>query len=242
MDGEQVNRIKEMAEQSNSFGLFSSKDAHEHDFLAREALRAALQDEGKTVIQIPEISEEFKNKWSTILPLSKNDAIYRSTLIRIPKNRFKIKEISYKEDDIFLTLHIKSENEPVTAEDIFFETIPAQIDAVFCFGESKFLQNKGIAKMQMPSAEKIIFINKNKEGAAEKIYEIIGIINKELFLKKEITNLLYASLVLERIALYRQSQEKTAKIEQDLLRAGADKKIISEILTDFLPLDRLPVF
>ena len=242
MTAEQTERIKKIVEQSNSFGLFLDEKAEEHHLLARKALKAALREKGKSVFQIPETPEEFKNKWAEILPDSGDNPIIHSTLIHIPKSRFQIKEISYEDNDDFFTFNIESENAPLEPDEVVFESKPAVIDAVFCLGEKGAAQNAFMTKISMPADEKIIFINKNDRTVAEKIYEIIGIINEQSLSDDKISSLLYASLLLERIKPYQQSKEKTRQIEQELLGRGAEKKVVGEIIANFLPVDRLPIF
>lgn len=242
MTGEQTERIKKIVEQSNSFGLFSDEKAEEHNLLAREALKAALREKGKNVFQIPESPEEFKNKWAEILPKSDDAPVIHSTLIHIPKNRFQIKEISYEDNDDFFTFNIESENAPLNPKEIVFEPKTAQIDAVFCFGEPNIPQSGSPENAALPPAEKIVSINKNNRAAAEKVYEIIDMISGGTPLQDKVSSILYASLLLERIKPYQQSREKTLEMEQELLRLGAEKKVVGEIIANFLSIDRLPIF
>ncbi len=241
MNGAQAERIKEIVEQSDSFGLFMDEGNEEHILLARKALKAILQNEGKTVFQFPETPEHFKGKWSSILPAIEENPITHSTLLHIPKKRFNIKGISYEDTDDFFTINIDAENNLLQREDIVFESRPAQIDAALCFFDDPESLESAVQNISLPPKEKIIFINPSNGTLAGKIYDIARAIDENSVSRNNVSSLLLASLLLERVKTYRQSRDKTWQTEQDLLQSGADKKIVGEIISEFLSLDNLPI-
>jgi len=241
MDEEQIDKIKEIVGESNSFAIVLEENAEGHLLLARKALRVALQAKGKTVRQIPETPKEIKDKWSKILPDNENKTRNQSLVIHIPKDKTKIKELSYEDNDQFLTLHVVSENNAVSKDSIIFESQQSKFDAGFCFFENEGAFQKINECPDFHAKENIIFISANEKSVAEKTHDIIQAIDTDLLQENNISTLLFASLLLERIAPYRQSLEKTLDIEQELLRYGADKKFVNEAISESLSLDNLPV-
>lgn len=245
MNGEQMEKIKNIIEESHSFGLFLKKDSNDHEFLAREALKKFLIKKDKTICYLPENSESFIKKWSSVLGDQNSSNSSASIIsIHIPKGSAKIKEITYEDTDEALDLNIITENGEINPQEIIFEPKTANIDAVFCFGLTILPEPESIKKfgkqIPMPEREKIVFISNGEETIAKKILEMIQRAG-DSFIDNETANLLFASLIAERICSFRQSREKTQETEQILLSFGADKKTVSEIAMESLSLDQLPI-
>lgn len=244
MNGEQMEKIKNIIEESHSFGLFLKEDSNDHEFLAREALKNFLIKKDKTICYLPENSESFIKKWSSVLGSQNSSNSFASISIHIPKGRAKIKEITYEDTGEALDLNIITENGEINPQEIIFEPKTANIDAVFCFGLTILPEQESIKKfgrqIPMPEREKVVFISNGGETIAKKILEMIQRAG-DGFINNETANLLFASLIAERICSFRQSREKTQETEQILLNFGADKKAISEIAIESLSLDQLPI-
>ena len=242
MISERTDRIKNIIEESGSFALLLNENAKEHELLARKTLKAALRSKGKSVRVFPEAPDEFKKRWSAILPPAKNGSFVHSGAIRIPKEKLNIKEISYENGGDFFVINIKSENGRLERENVSIESGPAEIDAVFSIGpaDAEYM-SKLKEKISLPPEDKIIPINPNGAALAEKTRDIIKNIDEELLSRDNIPTLLLAALLLERISRCEQSMGKAAELERDLLRLGADKKFVNGIMMEFLSLDRLPV-
>ena len=74
--------------------------------------------------------------------LRKRRARRFSTSILIPKNKIEIQEVSYTEDDRYVSINI-SASEEVSKENVVFKTLPAKVDAVFSFPPSNQDQLNG---------------------------------------------------------------------------------------------------
>lgn len=244
MNGEQMEKIKNIIEESRSFGLFLKEDSHDHELLAREALKNFLVKKDKTICYLPENSESFIKKWSSVLGNQSSGNSSASISIHIPKGKAKIKEITYEDADETLDLNIIMEDGEINPQEIIFEPKTAHIDAVFCFGMENLPEPENVKKygrqVLMPEKEKTVFINNGEESITKKILEIT-LSTGNGHIDSETAGLLFASLVAERISSLKQSREKTRETEQRLLDFGADKKTISEIAAESLSLDQLPI-
>lgn len=244
MNGEQMEKIKNIIEESHSFGLFLREGSLDHELLAKEALKNFLVKKGKTTFSLPENSESFIKKWSSVMGNQTSGNSSASISIHIPKGKAKIKEITYEDTDESLDLNITTENGELNPQEIIFEPKTANIDAVFCFGMENLPEPESIKKygkqVLMPEKEKIVFISNGGETIAKKILEIT-LSAGDGRIDSETASLLFASLIAERISSLKQSREKTRETEQRLLDFGADKKIVSEIAAESLSLDQLPI-
>ncbi|MBU1160136.1 hypothetical protein KKD04_03070, partial [Patescibacteria group bacterium] len=99
MTTEQKEKIKNIIENSKSFGLFLKENAKDYEFLAREALKSFLEKKNKDTCSLPENPEEFIKKWNPVIGESKKNILPASNIIiHIPKDRTKIKEINYEDN------------------------------------------------------------------------------------------------------------------------------------------------
>ena len=239
-----MEKIKSIIEESHSFGLFLKEDPKDHELLAREALKSFLIKKEKTVLYLPDNPESFIKKWSSLLTDQNSNNAPNSISIHIPKGQTKIKEVTYEDTDEALDLNIITENGEINPQEIVFEPKTANIDAVFCFCLTTLPEPENLKRFNkqipLPPKEKIIFINDNEETLAQKTFTLIKTLENDLSDNKTVS-LLFASLTSERMCSYQQSREKTLEIEKDLIRLGADKKIISEIIMESLSLDQLPI-
>ncbi len=242
MIGGQAEKIKNIIDESDSFALLVNENAQEHELLSREALRAALQAMGKSVRALPEAPDEFKEKWSAILPPAASGSFVHGNSIRVPKNKLKIKEISYENGEDFFVFNLKSEGGRLDEENILIESEPAEIGAVFAIGPmGAEYAEKFKDEISVPPEDKIVLVNRNSLTAAEKTRDIIKNADESVFRRSGVLTLLLAALLLERISRCGGPADKTAEMERELLGMGADKKFVNGIMADSLPLDRLPV-
>lgn len=241
---DQAEKIKEIIENSKSFALIVKEDAGEQDFLAREALKNFLKNEGKLVCLVPQNPEDFKNKWSGVLSNEEDALPFESILVRIPKGKATIKEINYEDAGETFDLNIAIENGGLNPEEIILESKSSNIDAVFSFGISShsdaenILKSKG--KINPPAREKMFLFNPDEELLAKKILDLTQPAQGEP-INDSLATVLFALMIVERMCALRQSKEKTAELEKDLVSLGADKNAVKNIITESLSLDHLPI-
>lgn len=228
---EQIDKIKELIEQSKSFALILDKNPEEYELLSREALKSALCLKGVFVYLLPKNDENFIEKWSAAISKFENTPPSYFVSLNIPKKKFKIKEIFYESNDEFFTLNIGTEGGGLTPENIIFKPKATAIDAVFCFGSPEIKWSE-ITKdeMSLPGKEKIVFITNKDKTIAEKIKDIISIIDEKLLSESNISTLLFAALILETDNFTRNISEKNISLAGVFLKSGAAKKVINEIL------------
>lgn len=219
----ETEEIKEIINNAESVALALDENSGEKEFLVREALRIFFQNKNKPVYLFPENPEEIKNKWSAILGNDnnnrKNVSLSGEISIRVPKERFNIKEINYEEDEEFLILKITADDNENQNRDISVEIKPMVFDILICLGS---------LNIEFDNFKEKIILEAGEKTLSEKIFEITG---------DEISpNLLFASLLLETNGFKKNITEGSLNLGQKLLALGADKKIIDEILNSELSL------
>lgn len=236
MDKEQ---IKDIIDNSKSAALLLDENAQEHEFLAREALRIALEEKGLTVYQFPEAPESFIAKWLLILGSYEKPSLFSSTSILIPKNRFDIKEINYEENENFFVLNVHSENSDIKKDDIFFESKPVSIEAVFCMGNPCPSPENHLKRFSTPEQKKIAHLTQTGTFA-QNIFEIIKNIFGDIRRENHISmhSLLMASLMCETEELKEGLNKNVLSLAANLLDAGANFQTINNIIHK----DRSPSF
>ncbi len=244
MTSEQGEKIKDIIENSKSFALVTKEEADEYDLLAREAVKIFLKNKGKLVYLISQNPDGFKNKWSDILTGNEDPLPSESILIRIPKGKAIIKEINYEDAGETFDLNIAIENGGLNPEEIVLESKSSSIDAVFSFGISKHSDTESILqskdRINAPAREKMFLFNPDEELLAKKILDLTQPAQGEP-INDSLTTVLFALMIVERMCALRQSKEKTAELEKDLIRLGADKNAVKNIITESLSLDNLPI-
>lgn len=233
MNEEQIKRLKEIVEQSKSFALVLEEGSEDYEFLAREALKAALSEKSAYVYLAPQNEKSFLDKWSAILPKAENNPPYYFVSLGIPKKQFKVKEIFYESNNDFFTLNIGTENTRITPENIVFKPRATAIDAVFCFGSTEIKWPEIMQEETLlPEKEKIIYITNSIEQKtiSEKIKDIISIIDEKLLSQNNIPDLLFASLILETNCFSHNFSETNIDLVSSFLKLGADRETINKIL------------
>lgn len=226
-------KIKSIINQSESFALLATKNTPDSTLLAREALRVALEKKELSSISLENNPEDFKVKWRQILTGEETPKNFlQKTVIKIPKNRHNVKEISYEENDDFFSLLISSSNGAVIPSDVSFESHLPQVDSSFCFFEDKTRLENFEERLILPPIDRIVFLSENHKPFAEKIQAIVKVIDPNLLTIDSISTLLYASLILETENFSRDTNAETLSFGSSLLENGADKEKIKKIVED----------
>lgn len=242
MNDEQTEKIKNIIESSGSFALLLNKDPEEHELLAAEALKAALEEKGKSVNLLPEALAEFKKRWMDILPSEEKISSSYENFIRVPKKNCDIKEVSYESGEDFFVFKIKSERGALSAKNVLIDSRLTEIDAVFIIGPPTE-ETLGDAKslISLPAKDRVISVNPNGKAVAKIIQNIILNMGEDILSRQNIATLLFAALLFEKSRRYEQSGEETAKREEELISSGADQEIAEERIVEMLSLDNLPI-
>lgn len=228
---EALEKIQSLFQESKTFALFSKKSSEDYKLLAKEALRQTLSEKKLGALSLPD-HLEFRKKWSRLLPSVEADVFSQQTSIRIPKNQYKIKELSCEEDNDFLSLIITSENGELNKNTIIFEPIPPKVDAAFCFFEPHDALNEFEKQLILPPKEKIVFLTSNEKTFAEKIFQIIKAVSPDTYSLPTISTLLFASLISETNNFIRPVSQEALRLGSEFLSQGADKETIKTILNE----------
>src|SRR3989338_529473 len=190
----QEEKVRNICADIGSFAVVSNDEAAEEVCLAKEALAAAIKNAGLPVHSYPERKKDFAEKWVAILPFETGASAVFSTSILIPKNKIETKEISYTEDDRYVSINISAGKEEISKNNVVFKALPAKVDAVFYllpFDQESHggkLPEEAVKKITVSEPDNIIIISSGAgdETLAEKIFSIINIIESsgDISLKK----------------------------------------------------------
>lgn len=239
----QEDKIKEVFATAKCLAVISGEDATEETLLAKEALVEAIRNTGLSVYSFPERKSSFSEKWQTILSPTTGSTPTFSTSILIPKNKIAVKEISYGENDHFVSIDISTTKEEITKENVIFKTTPVKVDSVFYFpslGQNNLatdLPEDLFKKINLPEQEKIITLSSasGNETIAEKVFSAIQIIEADgdvTVKNSSISNILLASIFAETNQLQENISEKVLDLASSLMRLGANKEKINNIFND----------
>ena len=242
----QEEKIRRIFANAKSFAVVSGDEATEETLLAKEALVEAIRNAGMSVRLYPERQKNFAEKWLSILPAASNAPATFSTSILIPKNKIETQEISYTEDDRFVSINISAAKEEISKENIIFKTLPAKVDAVFNFSPSGQNQTNGelpeeiSKKITLPESDNVITIASSSGGEtiSGKVFNIIQVIESsgDVSVKKSpVPDLLLASLLIETELFQKNMGEETFGLASSFIKLGADKEKIADILNDKSP-------
>lgn len=227
-----MEKVKLILDEAQSFALLADEKTSEHALLAREALRSALQIKGLPCYCLKSLPQNFKEKWQTIFPRKEDQENFiQKTVIKIPKHKHKINEVSYEEGEDDFSFIISSSNGAIDSSDLFFESHLPQVDSAFCFTENKEALEFFKKKINLPPSDKIVFLSENHRPFAEKVMDIIKIIDSEL-LSDKIATLLFASLVIETENFTKNIEPNVLAAGSEMLEARANQQIIKEILNE----------
>jgi hypothetical protein len=230
---EALEKIQAILKETKTLALFSKKYSDDYKLLAKAALKHALENKKIKVLSLPD-NPEFKKRWGAVLPSEIEERPFlKQTSIRIPKNQYKVRELTYEDNDDFLSLIITSENSGLQKNEIAFEPIPPKAEAAFCFfepSETDTLQEFE-NQLVLPPQEKIIFLTAGTDITfSEKISRIIKTIAPDSFSSPQISTLLFASLITETDNFLRPVSQEVLRFGSELLSLAADKEKIRAIL------------
>lgn len=239
----QENKIKDVFASSKCLAVISGENATEETLLAKEALIEAFKNAGLSVYSFPERNSAFAEKWKEIIPQTTSATPTFSTSILIPKNKIAVKEISYGEDERFVSIDISATKEEVSKENVIFKTTPVKADSVFYFPSlwqndlTKDASEDLFKKIIIPEQEKIVTLSSSSgnETIAEKVFSVIQIMETsgDVPLKNSsISSALLASIFSETNQLQENVSEKGLSLASSLIRLGANKEKINGILND----------
>ena len=242
----QEEKIRNVCVNAGSFAVVSNNEAAEEVYLAKEALAAAIRNAGLSVYSYPERRNDFAEKWTAILPSANNNPLVFSTSILIPKNKIETKEISYTEDERFVSINISAGKEEISKDNVVFKTLPANVDAVFFFPpfgqeiQDGNLPEEIAKKITAAEPDNIISLSSSVGGEtlAEKVFSVINIIESsgDISVKKSpVPDLVLAALMAETDQLQKNISDKTLALASSLLKLGADKEKIAGIMSDKSP-------
>ena len=243
MSPEQEEKIRNICASAGSFAVVSSNEAPEEAYLAKEALAETIRNAGLPVYSYPERQNDFAEKWLAILPPANSNPLAFSTSILIPKNKIETKEISYTEDDRYVSINISASKEEISKDNVIFKTLPAKVDAVFFFppfgqeNEDGKLPEEVAKKITVPELDNIMTLPSGVGGEtlAEKVFSIINIIESsgDIPIKKSpVPDLVLAALMAETDQLQNNIGAETLALASSLLKLGADKEKIAGIMSD----------
>ena len=239
----QEEKVRNICADIGSFAVVSNDEAAEEVCLAKEALAAAIKNAGLPVHSYPERKKDFAEKWVAILPFETGASAVFSTSILIPKNKIETKEISYTEDDRYVSINISAGKEEISKNNVVFKTLPAKVDAVFSFlppdqeNKDGKLPEEVSKKIIVAETDNIINLSSGvgEETLSEKVFSLIGIIESsgDISIKKSpVPDLVFAALMIETDQFQKNISGKTLALASSLLKLGADKEKITAILSD----------
>ena len=243
---EQEEKIRKICANIGSFAVVSNDEAAEEVYLAKEALAAAIRNAGLSVHSYPERQKDFTEKWAAILPSGTGASAIFSTSILIPKNKIETKEISYTEDDRYVSINISAGKEEISKENVVFKTLPVKVDAIFYFpplgqeNKDSNLPEEVSKKITAAEPDNIITISSGAGGEtlAEKVFSIINIIESsgDFSVKKSpVPDLVLAALMAETDQFQNNIGAEALALASSLLKLGADKEKIADIMSDKSP-------
>lgn len=224
-----TEKIKSLIENSKSFALLLDDQPEEHEFLAKEILKEVINNKGLPVLTLPEDPEELKKKWALVAQSANSINFPQKTALKLPKTKYQIQEISYKDDGENLSFIITSPNDIILKEDISLEKLPPEAETVFCFFENREKIEKFKNLLCLPAQEKIIFFEQGEKTLTEKIFNIAQIFDPQLLNNEKISTLLYAALLLETRNFTEKTSKDTLALASLLLENGVQQEIISSV-------------
>ena len=239
----QEDKIKEVFANAKCLAVVSGKDVPEETLLAKEALVEAIRNTGLPVYSFPERKAFFAEKWQTILPPMNNAAQTFLTSIFIPKNKISVKEISYGEDDKFVSIDISATREEITKDNVIFKTASLKTDSLFYFPSlgqgnlEKDFSEDLFKKINIPEQENVVTLSSSSgsETIAEKVFNVIQTIEAigdVSIINPSVSEILLASLLTETNQFQENINEKALGLASSLMKLGANKEKINNIFND----------
>jgi len=224
-----VTDIKHLIETSKSFGILLEETAEDYEILAKDLLIKIFSRKQVPVVSFPCDKETYKEKWGAIVRISEIVPLPHKTSIKLPKEKYDIKEVSYEESADNLSLVITSKKGQLLKDELVFENLLPQVDALICFlkDESKVTLFKN--RIQIPENEKIIFIKNNQKTLTEEILELSKTLEPNLLHDQNTATLFLAMLLEETNNLTEKINKELLILGSLLLEKGAQIETIHEI-------------
>lgn len=229
MTGTTLDKIKTLIESSKSFGILLDANPEEHELLLREALRETILSKDIPVINLPGDPKDFREKWSEILKEENKNTLPQKTSIKIPKKKYNIKGVSYKEDEENVSLVIDLPQNELVLEDLCLEKLPPEADVVFCLFDDETRLEKFKDEINIPKQDKTIFIKTNEKTLTSKIFDILKIFDRSIHENKERMTILFAALAIETNNFSEKMTKETFSLADFFVKNQAETKTISKI-------------
>lgn len=225
-----ANDIKHLIETSKSFGILLEEKAEDYELLAKDLLIKILSLKQIPVASFPGDREAYKEKWGAIVKPHETIPVPHKTSIRLPKEKYNIKEVSYEENAEDLSLVITSKNGRLLKEELIFENLPPQVDALICFLKDESSVNLFKNRLQIPEKEKIVFVKKGERKTfTEGIFELSKTFEPDPLYDRDAATLFLAMLLEETNNLTENINKDLLSLGSVLLEKGAQAEIIQEI-------------
>jgi len=219
-------QVKNIIVNNNTFLIVSDKLARPEIFLARESLRVALEGNGKKILIYPELPRYFFGKFKAILPPSASSIPF-ITKISVPRSG-KIEEVGYQEDGEYFSVTVTSKHK-IEADKILIKEKAPKVEALFLVNFlSDISELSEIA--EFPPKDRQIEIIKNHILVSKKIYDISVAISPDVSRNIKFATLLYAALTYETKNFKSFVTEEVFDLARTLLKNGADKEKIGQIV------------
>lgn len=217
---ERLETIKHLVEANKTFLLATHPSAEIAFLLAREALRYALDQNGKEIITTPILSDAEAQLLGAIAPSYSGKTIPQKLVIAFPKE--KPGEISYHEKENEM-MFIITPKEPLAKEDISIREMPPEVDAAFFFfPHTDPMYERAIETAVLPAREKTVFLIENEKTIAEKIYAITCTLPFQTPRNESVwATLLYFSLLSETRHFKTKISSSLFSLAASLLLRGA---------------------
>lgn len=224
-----TNDIKHLIGTSKSFGILLEETAEDYEILAKDLLVKILSHKQVPVISFPCDKESYKEKWGAIIKATEPLPLPHKTSIKLPKEKYDIKEVSYEESANSLSLVITSKKGQLLKDELVFENLLPQVEALICFlkDESRIILFKNC--LQIPENEKIIFIKNNQKTLTEEIFELSKTLEPNLLYDQNTATLFLAMLLEETNNLAEKISQELLNLGSLLLGKGAQIETISGI-------------
>ncbi|PIS13223.1 MAG: hypothetical protein COT67_02935 [Candidatus Tagabacteria bacterium CG09_land_8_20_14_0_10_41_14] len=228
MDEQILNKTRPIIGEAKSFAILLDKNPEEYELLSSEVLKRAISSKNLPLITLPQTQTDTEKKWSVLFKFLANQRFPRKTSLKLPKDKYGIKEVGYKEEEDNIALIITGDNGFFSKEDILLETLPPEPEVVFCFFENPSTVDNFSGLIRLPEKEKTIFITPNEQTLTEKVFQLIKILNPSVQEDGELNTILFASLLSETDNFQKNSQS-VLSLATLLLKKGADQENIEKI-------------
>ncbi|MDD5032902.1 MAG: hypothetical protein PHC85_02185 [Candidatus Pacebacteria bacterium] len=227
-----TEKTRQKISKSKSFVLLLGEFPEEHELLLREALKETMSFQNLACLLLPDPPENFLRKWNAIIRQAPEISFPKKTSIRLPKSRYEVREVSYKESEDELFLIITAGNQILSINDLLLEKLPVEPEAVICFFEKEEDLSRLNGNFNLPNKENIFFVSKEAETLTEKIFDVAKIFNPSLLDKENVAAIFLASLLKETNGLTENTTENVFHLAATLSGKSGRFKNAVEAVTE----------